>query len=101
MCIRDSHTFIHENVKHMMDSFRYDAHPMGMLVSTMGALSTYYPEAKIVNDPEVRQRQAYRLIAKMPTLAAFSYRHSIGMPYAYPDNDLGYIGNFLLSLIHI
>ncbi|HZI93311.1 MAG TPA: citrate synthase [Patescibacteria group bacterium] len=92
------HTFIHENVKHMMDSFRYDAHPMGMLVSTMGALSTYYPEAKIVNDPEVRQRQAYRLIAKMPTLAAFSYRHSIGMPYAYPDNDLGYIGNFLNML---
>src|SRR6267142_2700102 len=92
------HTFIHENVKHMMDSFRYDAHPMGMLVSTMGALSTYYPEAKIVNDQEVRQRQAYRLIAKMPTLAAFSYRHSIGMPYAYPDNDLGYIGNFLNML---
>ena len=89
------HTFIHENVKHMMDSFRYDAHPMGMLVSTVGALSTYYPEARIVTDPEVRQRQAYRLIAKMPTLAAFSYRHSIGMPYAYPDNDLSYLGNFL------
>ena len=89
------HTFIHENVKHMMDSFRYDAHPMGMLVSTVGALSTYYPEAKIVNDPEIRQRQVYRLLAKMPTLAAFSFRHSIGMPYAYPDNDLSYIGNFL------
>jgi len=89
------HTFIHENLKHMMDSFRYDAHPMGMLVSTVGALSTFYPEAKDVSDPEVRQRQAYRLIAKMPTLAAFSYRHSIGMPYAYPDNDLSYIGNFL------
>ncbi|HEY3176359.1 MAG TPA: citrate synthase [Candidatus Polarisedimenticolia bacterium] len=89
------HTFIHENVKHMMDSFRYDAHPMGMLVSTVGALSTYYPEAKIVSDPEIRQRQVYRLIAKMPTLAAFSFRHSIGMPYAYPDNDLSYIGNFL------
>ncbi len=89
------HTFIHENLKHMMDSFRYDAHPMGMLVSTVGALSTFYPEAKDVSDPEVRQRQAFRLIAKMPTLAAFSYRHSIGMPYAYPDNDLSYIGNFL------
>jgi len=89
------HTFIHENVKHMMDSFRYDAHPMGMLVSTVGALSTYYPEARIVTDAEVRMRQSYRLIAKMPTLAAFSYRHSIGMPYAYPDNDLSYLGNFL------
>ena len=89
------HTFIHENVKHMMDSFRYDAHPMGMLVSTVGALSTFYPEARIVTDLEVRQRQAYRLIAKMPTLAAYSYRHSIGMPYAYPDNDLSYLGNFL------
>ncbi|HKY32749.1 MAG TPA: citrate synthase [Candidatus Polarisedimenticolia bacterium] len=89
------HSFIHENVKHMMDSFRYDAHPMGMLVSTVGALSTYYPEAKNVSDPEVRKHQAFRLIAKMPTLAAFSYRHSIGMPYAYPDNDLSYLGNFL------
>ena len=89
------HTFIHENVKQMMDSFRYDAHPMGILVSMVGALSTFYPEAKIVSDPVLRQRQAYRLIAKMPTLAAFSYRHSIGMPYAYPDNELTYIGNFL------
>ena len=89
------HTFIHENVKQMMDSFRYDAHPMGILVSMVGALSTFYPEAKIVSDPELRQRQAYRLIAKMPTLAAFSFRHSIGMPYAYPDNELSYIGNFL------
>jgi citrate synthase len=89
------HTFIHENVKHMMDSFRYDAHPMGMLVSAVGALSTFYPESKSVEDPQIRQRQIYRLIAKMPTLAAFSFRHSIGMPYAYPDNDLSYIGNFL------
>ncbi|HET6374054.1 MAG TPA: citrate/2-methylcitrate synthase, partial [Candidatus Polarisedimenticolia bacterium] len=89
------HTFIHENLKHMMDSFRYDAHPMGMLVSTVGALSTFYPEAKDIASPEVRRRQTYRLLAKMPTLAAFSYRHSIGMPYAYPDNDLSYIGNFL------
>ncbi len=89
------HTFIHENLKHMMDSFRYDAHPMGILVSALGALSTFYPEAKDVSDPEVRRRQASRLIAKMPTLAAFSYRHSIGMPYSYPDNDLSYVGNFL------
>jgi len=89
------HTFIHENLKHMMDSFRYDAHPMGMLVSMLGALSTFYPEARNIFDPEIRRRQAYRLIAKTPTLAAFSYRHSIGMPYAYPDNDLSYIGNFL------
>jgi len=89
------HTFIHENLKNMMDSFRYDAHPMGMLVSTVGALSTFYPEAKNIADPETRRRQAIRLIAKMPTLAAFSYRHSIGMPYSYPDNDLSYIGNFL------
>jgi len=89
------HTFIHENLKNMMDSFRYDAHPMGMLVSTVGALSTFYPEAKNIADPETRRRQAIRLLAKMPTLAAFSYRHSIGMPYSYPDNDLSYIGNFL------
>jgi len=89
------HTFIHENVKQMMDSFRYDAHPMGILVSMVGALSTFYPESRNVHDPESRRRQIFRLIAKMPTLAAFSYRHSIGMPYSYPDNDLSYIGNFL------
>ena len=89
------HSFIHENLKHMMDSFRYDAHPMGILVSTVGALSTFYPESKEIMDHEVRRAQASRLIAKMPTLAAFSYRHSIGVPYAYPDNDLSYTGNFL------
>ncbi len=89
------HSFIHENLKHMMDSFRYDAHPMGILVGAVGALSTFYPESKIVSDAEIRKAQAYRLIAKMPTLAAFSYRHSIGVPYAYPDNDLSYTGNFL------
>jgi citrate synthase len=92
------HTIIHENVKKFIDGFRYDAHPMGMLISTVAALSTFYPEAKNITDPENRQRQIYRLIAKMPTLAAFAYRHIIGMPYAYPDNDLSYPGNFLNML---
>jgi citrate synthase len=89
------HTIVHENIKNFMDGFRYDAHPMGMLVATVGALSTFYPDAKLIHDPESRRIQTHRLIAKMPTLAAFSYRHSIGMPYAYPDNDLSYTGNFL------
>jgi citrate synthase len=92
------HTFLHENVKKLVNSFRYDAHPMGMLVSTLAALSTFYPEAKRVRDPEVRQKQIYRLIAKTPTLAAFAYRHSRGLPYVYPDNDLSYAGNFLNML---
>jgi citrate synthase len=92
------HTIIHENIKKFMDGFHYDAHPMGMLVSTVGALSTFYPDAKDIFDSESRRKQAYRLIAKMPTLAAFAYRHSIGMPYAYPDNDLSYTGNFLNML---
>jgi citrate synthase len=89
------HTFIHENVKDLMTGFRYDAHPMGMLASTIAALSTFYPEAKSVRDPEVRKKQIYRLIAKIPTLAAFAYRHSMGMPYVYPDNELSYPANFL------
>jgi len=89
------HTIIHENVKKFIDGFRYDAHPMGVLVSGVAALSTFYPEAKGVRDAVVRRLQSRRLIAKMPTLAAFAYRHSIGMPYAYPDNDLSYAGNFL------
>src|SRR6185369_8453827 len=89
------HTIIHENIKKFMDGFHYDAHPMGMLVSTVGALSTFYPDAKNIFDSDSRRKQAYRLIAKMPTLAAFAYRHSIGFPYAYPDNDLTYTGNFL------
>jgi citrate synthase len=89
------HTMIHENVKDLMAGFRYDAHPMGMLVSTVGALSTFYPEAKQVHDPLVRRVQMLRLIAKIPTLAAFAYRHSQGLPYAYPDNELSYAGNFL------
>ena len=89
------HTMIHENVKELMGAFRYDAHPMGMLVSTVGALSTFYPGAKDIHDPLARRHQVYRLIGKIPTLAAFAYRHSVGMPYAYPDNDLSYCGNFL------
>jgi citrate synthase len=89
------HTFIHENIKQFMDGFHHDAHPMGMLVSTVGALSTFYPEAKGFDDPGSRHMQIVRLIAKFPTLAAFAYRHSIGMRYAYPDNDLSFAGNFL------
>jgi citrate synthase len=93
------HTFVHENVKEFMQGFRYDAHPMGMLLASVGALSTFYPEADAIKDEEVRYMQVIRLIAKMPTLAAFSYRHNRGMPYVYPDNDLSYAGNFL-SMIY-
>src|SRR5499433_3694976 len=89
------HTFIHEQIKKFMDGFHYDAHPMGMLIGTVGALSTFYNDAKDIFNPESRRHQIYRLIAKMPTLAAFAYRHSVGMPYDYPDNDLSYPGNFL------
>jgi len=93
------HTIIHENIKKFIDGFHYDAHPMGILVGTVGALSTFYPDAKRIFDPESRRIQTHRLIAKMPTIAAFAYRHSIGMPYAYPDNDLSYTGNFLNMLM--
>src|SRR3954462_10838915 len=89
------HTYIHENIKEFLQGFRYDAHPMGMLLSCVGALSTFYPDAKKIQDPEERHMAAVRLIAKMPTLAAFAYRHSLGLPYNYPDNDLSYPGNFL------
>ncbi len=89
------HTFLHENVKTLLDGFRYDAHPMGMLISVVAALSTFYPEASRVEDPEVRLQQVHRLIAKVPTIAAFSYRHSRGLPYVYPENELGFTGNFL------
>lgn len=92
------HTFLHENVKKLLEGFRYDAHPMGMLVSLLGALSTFYPEAKQIRDPAVRLKQIYRLIAKTPTVAAFAYRHSRGLPLVYPDNDLSYAGNFLNML---
>ena len=93
------HTFVHENVKEFMQGFRYDAHPMGMLLASVSALSTFYPEASAIHDSEVRDLQVIRLLAKMPTLAAFSYRHNRGMPYVYPDNDLSYPGNFL-SMIY-
>ncbi|MGH7645363.1 MAG: citrate/2-methylcitrate synthase, partial [Gemmatimonadales bacterium] len=89
------HTILHENVKKFMDGFRYDAHPMGVFVSTLAALSTFYPEAKRIEDEASRRNQIFRLIAKTPTIAGFAYRHCVGMPYAYPDNDLSYAGNFL------
>src|SRR5713101_4659113 len=89
------HTLLHENIKKLIDGFHHDAHPMGILVGTVGALSTFYPDAKDIFNADSRQLQILRLIAKMPTLAAFAARHAIGMPYAYPDNDLSYAGNFL------
>jgi len=89
------HTIIHENIKKFIDGFHHDAHPMGMFVSAVAALSTFYPEAKRIFDEKSRNNQIVRLIAKTPTLAAFAHRHSVGMPYAYPDNDLSYTGNFL------
>ena len=92
------HTMVHENVKKLMDGFHYDAHPMGMFVSTIAALSTFYPEARNISDPEVRRTQILRLIAKVPTIAAYAYRHSLGLPYVYPDNDLGYTANFMNML---
>jgi len=92
------HTFVHENTKSFIQGFRYDAHPMGMLLASVGALSTFYPDANQIHDPETRYLQIIRLIAKMPTLAAFAYRHNMGQPYVYPDNELRYPGNFLSML---
>src|ERR687887_782807 len=92
------HTFVHEDIKQFLQGFRYDAHPMGMLLASVGALSTFYPDAKMIDDPEERYMAAIRLIAKVPTLAAFAYRHNMGLPYVYPDNDLNYAGNFLSML---
>ena len=89
------HTFVHENIKKFIDGFHHDAHPMGILVSTIAALSTFYLGAKTINDTDLRHQQLVRLIAKMPTLAAFAYRHAMGLPYAYPDDELSYTGNFL------
>jgi citrate synthase len=89
------HTYVHENVKEFLDGFRYDAHPMGMLQATVGALSTFYPAAKDIKSDDERHMAAVRMIAKVPTLAAFAYRHNLGLPYVYPDNDLSYPGNFL------
>jgi citrate synthase len=89
------HTFVHENVKDFMQGFRYDANPMGMLVASVGALSTFYPDANQIHDEQIRAMQLIRLLAKMPTLAALAFRHNMGQPYVYPDNDLAYAGNFL------
>jgi citrate synthase len=89
------HTFVHENIKAFMQGFRYDANPMGMLVASVGALSTFYPDANQIHDEQVRGIQIIRLLAKMPTLAAFAFRHNMGQPYVYPDNELDYPGNFL------
>ena len=92
------HTMLHENVQKFMDGFHHDAHPMGMLVSTLAALSTFYPDAKNISNDHIRYQQAYRLIAKVPTVAAFAHRHSVGMPYIHPSNDLAYTENFLAMM---
>ncbi len=92
------HTMIHETTKRFLEGFRYNAHPMGMFISTVAALSTVYPEARNVLDPQVRLHQIHRLIGKVPTIAAYTYRHSLGFPYVYPDNDLGYAENFMNML---
>jgi citrate synthase len=95
------HTLVHENFKQLMQGFRYDAHPMGMFVSAVAALSTFYPEANNVHDPELRLTQVHRLIAKAPTIAAFSYRHNLGLPYVYPENDRGFVSNFLSMMFRM
>ncbi len=95
------HTYIHENTADFIKGFRYDAHPMGMLVSVVAALSTFYPESKQIHDPQIRMIQAIRLIAKMPTMAAFAYRHSVGLPREYPVNHLTYTGNFLRMMWNV
>jgi citrate synthase len=92
------HTMLHENIKKLMEAFQYDAHPMGVFLSTVGAFSTFYPDAKKIFDEQSRKKQIHRLIAKVPTIAAYAYRHSIGRPYVYPDNDLSFTGNFLNML---
>jgi citrate synthase len=92
------HTMLHENIKKFMEGFQYDAHPMGIFLSTVGALSTFYPDAKQIFDKSSRLRQTHRLIAKVPSIAAYAYRHSIGRPYNYPDNDLSFTGNFMNML---
>jgi citrate synthase len=95
------HTFVHENVRRFMEGFRYDAHPMGMLLASVGALSTFYPESRNISDGDNRHMQIVRLIAKMPTLGAWSFRHAQGKPYVYPDNDLSYAANFLAMLFRM
>ena len=95
------HTMLHENIKKLMEGFQYDAHPMGVFLSTVGAFSTFYPDAKKIFDEQSRKKQVHRLIAKVPTMAAYAYRHSIGRPYIYPDNDLSFTGNFLNMLFRM
>ncbi len=95
------HTFVHENLRRFMEGFRYDAHPMGMLLASVGALSTFYPESSRIQDPDLRHIQIVRMIAKMPTLGAWAFRHAQGKPYIYPDNDLGYAANFLNMLFRM
>jgi len=92
------HTYVHENIKEYLDGFRYDAHPMSMLAATVSALSSFYPEAKNIKDAQNRRIQQIRMVAKMPTIAAFSFRHSMGLPYVYPNNDLSFVGNFLAMI---
>ena len=93
------HTMLHENIKKFMEGFRYDAHPMGIFLSTVGALSTFYPDAKLIFDDDMRRTQVARLIAKVPSIAAYAFRHSIGQPYVYPDSGLSFVGNFLSMLV--
>jgi citrate synthase len=95
------HTMLHENIKKFLEGFRYDAHPMGMFLSSVGALSTFYPDAKNIQDPASRRLHAIRLIAKVPSIAAYAFRHSIGRPYVLPDNELSYTGNFLNMLFRM
>jgi len=95
------HTMLHENIKKLMEGFQYDAHPMGVFLSTVGAFSTFYPDAKNIFDETSRKKQIHRLIAKVPTIAAYAFRHSIGRPYNYPDNDLSFVGNFLNMLFRM
>jgi citrate synthase len=95
------HTMVHENIKKLMEGFQYDAHPMGVLISTIAAFSTFYSDAKAIFDEQSRKKQIHRLIAKVPSIAAYAYRHSIGRPYVYPDNDLSFTGNFLNMLFRM
>ena len=95
------HTYVHENILELLGGFRYDAHAMGMMISSVAALSTFYPNAKDIDDPARRRTQITRIIAKMPTLAAFAYRHHRGLPYVYPENELSYTANFLNMLFRI
>jgi citrate synthase len=95
------HTYVHENITELFEGFRYDAHAMSMVISGVAALSTFYPEAKNIEDPATRWEQIVRLVAKMPTLAAYSYRHHRGLPYVYPENELSYSANFLNMLFRV